>query len=373
MSRLSRILGLGLLLATWIVRADPAAADSRCALTTVQAVDDAWQVVDGLRGHACLGGSACATESCLAVSALKEMAEGAKTEEQQLKLQLTAGELLRKLRGEQEKMLATGLAVPQLKRMYQRWHDKLFKESGPESAVQISRADTREWEAQNYLLFQGTDAQLNLEDALADCGTLPECQAKVDSAIAVYTNTQLVFRTLSVLLSKGMENFGKTIKTYDLRWSSFLTGSKAMYPWELLINDRFYEGTARGFAGPPSSQWLFLHPSIGVVYNPSEEDKMQEVVLVDLIGRYQWTWGGKELAEQTRMWGVSAAAGWAGEDPGYGIAVHAPRNWSGALLLDEDRDLMFVFSMDFGSYILDKKKEVDGLKKKFDELREKQP
>jgi len=65
-----------------------------------------------------------------------------------------------------------------------------------------------------------------------------------------------------------------------------------------------------------------------LVYDDGQNDKMQEAILLDLICRYRWTWGGEGGADITKPFGISLAMSWSGGNPGCGVAVHLPRNWT---------------------------------------------
>jgi hypothetical protein len=47
---------------------------------------------------------------------------------------------------------------------------------------------------------------------------------------------------------------------------------------------------------------------------------------------------------------------WSGDEPGYGRAVHLPRNWSIGVTRSKDDHTQVLFSIEFGQYVTDKQK-----------------
>jgi hypothetical protein len=127
----------------------------------------------------------------------------------------------------------------------------------------------------------------------------------------------------------------------------------------------FYIPRQEGFSEPPTSQILFLHPSVALAYRDSEDDKLQEALGLDLIGFYRWRWGGKNEAGVTKPFGLTLTMAWDGEDLSYGVSVHLPKNWSVGVVTNGNGNVSALLSMDLGNYLLDKKKSVDKLRQKF--------
>ena len=187
--------------------------------------------------------------------------------------------------------------------------------------------------------------------------------------IAVYTLGDLVYRALSTVTEDKIADVGKMLKTYDERWTAFHTKSLAVLPWELVVNNLRYRSAAHGFSGPPDYQWLFLHPSAAILYDARQNDKLQPAVLLDLIGRYQWTWGGPNQSDINRPWGVAVAMSWHGSSPGYGLSLHLPRNWSAAVTRTADHKWQFIVSAEFAQFITDQKKNIDETRAELEKIR----
>jgi hypothetical protein len=341
-------------------------AQDSCTIPAVTNQDDAVPALDQLRLHQCLGGSACTTSECKWVADLLSKGPGKDANE--------AGEKVLALLGKLSQSISTldskALGVPQLKAMSGRWKLPSLSATPETVPTVILESNTREWQGKNLLLFLHTPYELDLGAQLcASALTAKDCQADLESAVQVYTLSDLVHATLGTVTQDKIAGVGKMLKIYDARWTAFHTKSLAVLPWELVANNLFYKSAADGFSGPPNYQWIVLHPSAAVVYDTRQSDKLQGAVLLDVIGRYQWKWGGANEAEITRPWGAALAMSWHGNAPGYGVSVHMPRNWSVALTRSSGNKWQVIASVEFAQYITDKQKNVEDIRKKLEDIR----
>ena len=343
----------------------PAEAQA-CTVPTVDNATEAIQGIDDLLLGQCLGGANCEIGECAVVAQLTGAPDLAGD---QLAEQIFI--VLRQLHAKALTLDETQLAVSELRGMLARWDMPTLGNTGEESLTVLTDSNKREWQGSQFNLFLHTPFELNLEKAFLEthCGTPDLCRASFESAVAVYTLSGLIHRTLDVAVRQQLEDVGRMLKTYDARWSNFHTGSRAVFPWELVFNNLSYRGASEGFSGPPSWQWLVLHPSIGLSYDDDQDDKMQEAILVDIVGRYQWRWGGKDNAEMKRPWGAAVAMSWTGDDPGYGLAVHLPKNWSIAVTRSSGESIQLLFSMEFAQFVTDKQKNVEEFRQQLEDLR----
>jgi hypothetical protein len=347
----------------------PVVAQAACAVPTVNDATAAVRGIDDLLLSDCLGGKSCQTDECKLVAKLENPDAGAKPSQQQISDQILI--VLRKLHDRARTLDEGKLGVAQLHGMLARWHIPSLGDTREESIVVPTRLDNREWQGSQFDLFLHTPFELNLEKAFqADsCRTAQQCDASFKSAVEVYTLSALVHRALERSVLDDIAAIGNMLKVYDARWTAFHTKSRAVFPWELIVNNLSYKSASEGFSGPPNWQWLFLHPSAAVAYDDKQDDKMQEALLLDVVGRYRWTWGGKNDAEITHAWGAALAMSWTGDDPGYGVAIHLPQNWSIGVTRSKDDQTQILLSVEFAQFVTDKRKNVDSFRKQLEDWR----
>jgi len=367
---LAGLLQIAALLALAALTSRAAAAQEMCAIPAVDSHEAAIRAFDRLRLAHCLGGTACPTSDCALVSKLEKTTG---TDNRAAADRLLV--VLAKLKDSAQALDAKQLAVAQLQQMIQRWSLPSLSASPQTLPTVILKSRTQQWHGQNLILFPGTSQELNLEAALCVPQTAAarvsaeSCQADFQSVVAVYTLSDLIYRTLATATQDRIADVGVMLKTYDERWTAFHTSSLAVLPWELALNNLSYKSAAAGFSGPPDYQWLLLHPSAAVVYDTRQNDKLQPAILLDVIGRYQWQWGGQDNAQITRQFGYSLAMSWHGRSPGYGLAIHLPRNWSLALTRSHGNQWQFITSVEFAQYLTDKRKNVDTIRQQLDSAR----
>jgi hypothetical protein len=356
-----------LALLTLLVSA-PAIAEEMCAVPTVTSSDDAMAKFDALRRHDCLGGAQCQTAQCKLVSdmlAKNQGANGTPPREMQ--------SMLGTLNDAAMSLSETQPGVAQLHGMLARWKlGELAKTDAKSALGQILGANTKEWQGRNFLIFPETRFEVNVETHLSNCTSPASCETEFASLVAVYTLSDLIDRTLKTATQEQLMEFDKKIHQLDERWTNFHNKSLAVLPWELAFNNLFYRSSNAGFSGPPNYQWLLLHPSAALVYDTRQSDKLQPALLLDIIGRYQWTWSGKNGSDIALPWGAALAMSWHGNSPGYGFSVHLPRNWSLGLTASRNSSqgtqVQFIVSSEVARFVTDKEKNVQELRTNLESL-----
>jgi len=366
---LRRLLVRGLYgLALFVVLSGPAMAEATCAVPTVTNADDAIPKFEALRGAQCLGGAQCQTAQCKLVSdmlARNQDANGVPPQQIQ--------SMLGTLNDAGMSLSETQPGVVQLHGMLTQWQlGELAKTDALTAITQILKSDINQWRVRNLLIFPNTSFEVDAQALLRACGSPASCQAEFASLVNVYTLSVLIHETLSVDTKDQLAAFLKEVHQKDERWTAFHNKSLAVLPWELAFNNLFYRSSKVGFSGPPNYQWLLLHPSAALVYDTRQSDKLQPALLLDVIGRYQWTWGGKDGSDIAAPWGVALAMSWHGNGPGYGFSVHLPRNWSLGLTTSHSagkgNQVQFIVSSEVVRFITDKETNVDDLRKNLDGL-----
>jgi hypothetical protein len=341
-----------------------------CTPPPITNADAATEALNNLRGDGCLGGNACTEPLCADVQTFVEKwcgrDTGAFCRPSALSAALfsEAKELIKDVRDKGESLPANGTAVPQLRGMLARW-DGTFSTIG---TTPVNGARLTEWETGGMRLFPDTLYMIDIEETFPrECGTPERCQKSFDSVRDVYTEAALTHRVLALLAGADVQDAFDRLKILDARWHAYHNETRAIYPWELLVNGYLvHESQDKGFAEPPNRQILFLHPSAGLEYRFSENDRMQEALLLDVIGFYWWKWGGENETEVKRPLGFAVAAWYDGVEPSYGVTAHFPKNWSFGVGADRHGKVSLALSVDFGNYLLEKSHAVDSLKTKFE-------
>jgi len=366
-SRLNRICCQMMVVVSLWICAVPVVGAADCSRPTVSTSEQASGELDRLRGELCLGDRACTTILCQQIGELENRWGGKETAPE---LFSEAAGLFRQIRASATKLPEQGAGVPQLTGMLVRWNDALAGVSKANDSGSISRSTTDEWKPKGLKLFSGTTYQIDFDATFADlCSAPAPCQEAFDSATDSFSHTVMVHRVLSVLIGSDMRRLGSYLDTLDKRWQAYHNETRAIFPWELMVNGYFYKSRQAGFGEPPTSQILLLHPSAGLEYRDDTNDKLKPAILLDVIGFYHWKWGGSSNAEVSWPYGLALAMAWDGEDFSYGITLHLPRNWSLGVTTDFDGHVMAIFSVDLGNFLMNKQKSVSELRQQFLQFR----
>lgn len=149
-------------------------------------------------------------------------------------------------------------------------------------------------------------------------------------------------------------------------WNPFLEQMKGQTWLELLVNRHAYRNNTDKFSGPPSSQWIVLHPTVLIenLSSAADGENLQEALGLEIIGMNWW--------KQDRWYfpsGVSALAVYSDradvKDVGYGLAFHFLSNYTMGYTNHDGKD-GFYFSMDIVKLFQDRKKVFESYTAAFD-------
>jgi len=156
------------------------------------------------------------------------------------------------------------------------------------------------------------------------------------------------------------------LKKLQAAWEPFLEQMKGQTGLELLINRIAYKNDNDKFSGPPTSQWIVLHPTVLIenVSAAADGDNTQEALGLEIIGMNWWKqdkWyvpsGASVLAVYSDRTDV--------DDVGYGVALHLLSNYTVGYTNHGGEDGVFV-SVDLIKLFQDKKKVFESYKSDFD-------
>lgn len=158
--------------------------------------------------------------------------------------------------------------------------------------------------------FTVSGREWGLRDALASA-CQPEDSSSFDSDVCddVYEDTKAIVRFVAAtreVLSRYRHpvihaNY-EAAKRRLSQWNAYFDEARFQYPWELALNSAWIghhdsrpvddNGNRLGFMRPPTSQWILLHPQLGLEYvdeaQPGKE--MDTVAYLEVIGFNKWHW-----------------------------------------------------------------------------------
>ncbi len=192
-----------------------------------------------------------------------------------------------------------------------------------------------DWDMTIEMFKTDVDPGINFVNTLrSECADAARCPGALNDIAGLYSHGQLMERILSGLLDTYRQATIKYLTTIDKQWTAFRTSARAMYPWEIYINDRLYDlSEIDGFIPPPTRQFTLFHPGAGYAVSDEFDDGEQlfEAAILEIVGFYRWD-GWKKDGSLKRPWGGSLVATWRNhqndENLGFGGFLHLPRNWS---------------------------------------------
>jgi hypothetical protein len=156
------------------------------------------------------------------------------------------------------------------------------------------------------------------------------------------------------------------LKKLRVEWTPFLEHMKGQTWLELAINRRAYKNDSSHFKAPPSSQWIFLHPTLLVEYaaGAADGENAQEALGLEIIGMNWW--------KQDKWYvpsGASVLAVYSDrsdiKDLGYGVALHFLSDYTVGYTNHDGEDAYFL-SVDLIKLFQDKNKAFDSYRSAFD-------
>ena len=360
------VVALGLSAST-AAHAQPAAGDCDIAASEQEVQADPTVAVDvfaGLWDDRCLGFERCTQELCVRTEAWAERwrtADRAGLPEAQAE----AFDLIDEIRRRADALPVNQPGVATFQRRIAAFD---LDRSG--DLIGELRADPQgaEWDVRNYTLFadaDAIDALAILDEACAGGAPCADaCLATFRTQVALFTLAGLQTRILSNILKESLEATVGYVVALDQRWQNYFRNSRAILPWELLVNGWLFR-PERGFNEPPSSQIILMHPTAAMGLEDAQLSDASAALVLELAGWYGWRWGG---ADQTEMkaplrlpgWlddfplGGSVILGFDGDrDPGFGGVLHLPRNWSLGGMVDRGGDFTLLVSVDLLKLFID--------------------
>lgn len=149
-------------------------------------------------------------------------------------------------------------------------------------------------------------------------------------------------------------------------WDPFLEHMKGQTWLELLINGYAYKNNTDTFSGPPSSQWIILHPTLLIenVSTAVDGENTQEALGLEIIGMNWWKqdkWYIPSGASVLAVYSDRADI----KDTGYGVALHFLSDYTVGYTNHDGEDGFFV-SVDVIKLFQDKKNAFESYKSAFD-------
>ena len=149
--------------------------------------------------------------------------------------------------------------------------------------------------------------------------TLADAQAE-DFLYRVSTIDRLLNRFKQPALSQTVQ----AIHNAKARWEIYLRDGMTQFPWEAALNSWLIG--AEDIERPPSRQWIFLHPALGVEMSTGEIKEIQakESLAIELLGHVWYSWRDFDSPEDgLRWWGVSLVTTLRDDiGPGVGLLAH---------------------------------------------------
>lgn len=132
-------------------------------------------------------------------------------------------------------------------------------------------------------------------------------------------------------------------------WERYFDEGYSQYPWESIVNGWFYDDDGGRNPGPPDTQWIVMHPSLGVEIgiDDLESSRVSEVLNIEVLGHL---WYNDDWSDYR---GLSLTATLRDDmDPGLGFLWHINRDWNmGLAWHDHADDPFLMFSMDLYSFV----------------------
>ena len=319
-------------------------------LSDVDGSDDPGAQFELLRFQNKLGDVGCETDLCNSIKAWERKSPGDnKTTE--------AAKLLDAIRASAAELPSDMPGVTTLNSRLDTWRERLAE-------ANVADLPTAEWQADPAVIFAGEDYELNIEALFeSDCGgTVSGCNALFDNTVCVYAHVVMQRRVLLEMLEENREATIRYLDRLNARWSAFNNGGRSLFPWELWANGAILsrKGRHRGFVEPPTYQIALLHPSVAVKGEDSSDGSLQAAVVLELIGWYQWRWGGRNGTTMQRPFGGSLIVAWNGSNKAsYGAMIHLPKNWSiGATTRDVDgnSETTLLLSVDLAKFLTEEER-----------------
>lgn len=193
--------------------------------------------------------------------------------------------------------------------------------------------------------------------------TTAQCTSAVVTAEFVLRAATLVKRSLDYYSRPFLAAALVQTNMRDARWTAYFDETLVQFPWELALNSARFTQAARktrGFAMPPSSQWVLLHPMAGVeyVWSAPQGSRMTPAVAMEILGYNRWSWNA--MNKPAGALGASVVAAFSDRagapNVGYGVLVRYAHKYS-VSVTSRGGKTGVLLSSEFGTWLSGKQDE----------------
>lgn len=192
----------------------------------------------------------------------------------------------------------------------------------------------------------------------------PDCQPVYTAAQDILRYAKLVERSLTYYSRPIIDAHTSDARRRDHQWDAYFDEALFQYPWELALNGAWLkkhdprqedaQGNKLGFLPPPTSQWILLHPNVGMEYVEGAPDGQQfkPLVYIEVFGYNRWRWGGSGEMKNALGWSVLAsyADRAAIQDLRYGLMMHYHNRFDLGITYN-DKDTGVILSIDLAQAV----------------------
>jgi hypothetical protein len=184
--------------------------------------------------------------------------------------------------------------------------------------------------------------------------TSNECQKSFSLVTKVLSLQNLQNSIFVELLAQNRAATQGYLSALDKRWDTYASHANTLYPWERFINAKIFEGHTKkhtGFIEPPTTQFLFFHPTATLEIDPTPDKNFEEALTMELVGVHRWS-----TKSKYRQFGASIIASYnqSNSDVGYGVMLRLPNNWSIGVV-ERDGERSTVISLDLAQFFTSNK------------------
>ena len=185
----------------------------------------------------------------------------------------------------------------------------------------------------------------------------PACPPRLATAEGLVRAAHFAARAYSVEQASAITKAEARAVVRDAQWRSYFADTRSQYPWELLVNNWAYERSLpepRALRGPPTSQWILLHPDVAMQYvgGAAAGDRFKPALVLDLVGYNFWKWGDDNKpknalgASLVRTYADTASV----PSGAWGISVHVASKYT-ITLTDHDGKAGVLLSIDLAGAV----------------------
>lgn len=208
-------------------------------------------------------------------------------------------------------------------------------------ASKVDQAFTPKWK---FILESSIDDNLPIEFNSKKVYPFRPISQCSPAGCSEYSNRLDLIRVINLMY--GLQTYAtrdslrKRVVVADrelMRWRNYRSDALHQYPWEVALNGWIMSlddnicsknsNAARiGFCSVPSSQWIALHPDVGLRWanGVSSSSDLKPAFVIETIGYYGWRWESENSAVMKNRFGASLAAVYSKEIPGGSRWAYGP-------------------------------------------------